>query len=158
MTSKATSRSLLTVLDAEHPEWRPLLVVIKEALREAERPQWARLVPALEHPGRGGRPLLDGAVITVGPRLVGRWVRRILGIAAAAGTEVKPLARAVAAGWVDPLALFPGAGAPKRHRFPQLAHPRTGQPGPPSGTGASIAQPRLPYYRAARRPPRPTGP
>ncbi len=42
MTSKATSRSLLTVLDAEHPEWRPLLLVIKEALREAERPQWTR--------------------------------------------------------------------------------------------------------------------
>src|SRR5256885_17247841 len=117
MAPEATSRSLLTVLDAEHPEWRPLLVVIKEALREAERPQWARLVPALEHPGRGGRPLLDGAVITVGLRLVGRWVRRILGIAAAAGTEVKPLDRAVAAGRVDPLNLLPRVGALNVYRL-----------------------------------------
>src|SRR5206468_337214 len=84
MAPEATGRSLLAVLDAEHPEWRPLLRVIKEALREAERPQWARLVPALEHPGRRGRPLLDGAVINVAPRLVGRWVRHILGIAVGA--------------------------------------------------------------------------
>src|SRR5438093_709429 len=55
MASETTSESLLTVLDAEHPEWRPLLLVIKEALRETERPQWPRFVPALEHPGRGGR-------------------------------------------------------------------------------------------------------
>src|SRR3989449_7172121 len=118
MASQSTSESLLTVLASEHREWRPLLLVIKEALRETERPQWARLVPALEHPGRGGRPLLDGAVITVGPRLVGRWVRRILGIAAAAGTEVKPLARAVAAGWVDPLAPLDSAGSPHGDRLP----------------------------------------
>src|SRR3989442_9519441 len=82
MASEVTGRSLLAVLDAEHPEWRPLLRVIKEALREAERPQWARLVPALEHSGRRGRPLLDGAVINIAPRLVGRWVRHILGTAA----------------------------------------------------------------------------
>src|SRR2546426_9880787 len=110
MTSKATSRSLLTVLDAEHPEWRPLLLVIKEALREAERPQWARLVPALEHPGRSGRPLLHGAVINVAPRLVGRWVRHILGIAAGAATD-ETIARAVATGWLDPLLLFETAAS-----------------------------------------------
>jgi len=98
MASETTSGSLLlTVLDAEHPEWRPLLAVIKEALREAERPQWARFVPTLEHSGRGGRPLLDGVVINATPRLVRRWVRHILGIATAAGTEVKPLVNAVVA-------------------------------------------------------------
>src|SRR5437867_12632102 len=101
MASETTSGSLLTVLDAEHPEWRPLLLVIKEALREAERPQWARFVPAREHCGRGGRPLLDGAVINAAPRLVRRWVRHVVGIAAAAGTEGGPLAWRMPAGWLD---------------------------------------------------------
>ncbi len=110
MAAETTNGSrLLTVLDAEHPEWRPLLAVIKEGLREAERTQWARFVPALEHSGRGGRPLLDGAVINVAPRLVERWVRHILGVATAAGTEVEPLARRVAEGWLDPLLLFESA-------------------------------------------------
>src|SRR2546428_9025448 len=149
MAPEATGRSLLAVLDAEHSEWRPLLRVIKEALREAERPQWARLVPALEHPGRGGRPLLDGAVITVGPRLVGRWVRRILGIAAAAGTEVKPLARAVAAGWLAPLALFESAGAPNARPLHQPSHPHTGYPGPPPGLRSMSPLPLVPTSRPA---------
>jgi FdhE protein len=121
MASETTSGSLLTALDAEHPEWRPLLAVIKEALREAERPQWARFVPALEHSGRGGRPLLDGAVINAAPRLVRRWVRHILGIATAAGTEVEPLARRVAEGWLDPLLLFESAVSQDVDRFPEVA-------------------------------------
>ena len=149
MAPEATGRSLLAVLDAEHPEWRPLLRVIKEALREAERPQWARLVPALEHPGRGGRPLLDGAVITVGHRLVGRWVRRILGIAAAAGTEVKPLARAVAAGWLDPLALFESAVSQNVDRFHELSHADTDYRGPLRGLASLIAMPMLQNCRRA---------
>src|SRR3989442_13212445 len=117
MASEVTGRSLLAVLDAEHPEWRPLLRVIKEALREAERPQWARLVPALEHSGRRGRPLLDGAVINIAPRLVGRWVRHILGTAARAGTEAEPLARRVAAGWAGPFFLFERRGGHDGHPF-----------------------------------------
>src|SRR5437899_540646 len=81
LASETTSGSLLTALDAEHPEWRPLLAVIKEALSEAERPQWARFVPALEHSARGGWPLLDGDVINIAPMLVGRWVRQYMVIA-----------------------------------------------------------------------------
>jgi FdhE protein len=122
MASETASGSLrLTVLRAEHPEWRPLLAVIEEALREAERPQWARFVPALEHPGPGGRPLLDGAVINVAPRLVGRWVRHILGVAASAGTEVEPLARRVRTGCVDTLLLFESAVSQDVDRFHEVA-------------------------------------
>src|SRR5437879_9640393 len=106
MASETTSGSLLTVRDAVPPAWLPRLAVIKEVLREAERPQWALFVPALEHSARGGWPLLDGAVINIAPRLVGRWVRHILGIATAAWTEVDPLARRIAAGGLDPLLLF----------------------------------------------------
>ena len=101
-----TERSLLTALGEEHPEWRPLLVLIEGALREVEDPQWARFVPALEPRERGVRPLLDGVVINVAPRSIGRWVRQVLSLAASAGTDVEPFGKAVAAGWLDPLLLF----------------------------------------------------
>ena len=149
MASETTSRSLLAVLDAEHPEWRPLLLVIKEALREAERPQWARLVPALEHSGRGGRPLLDGAVINVAPRLVGRWVRHILGIAAGAGTEVEPLSRAVPTGWPDPLLLFETAVSQDVDRFDELAGVEGDYGGLLRGLASLIAMPMLQSCRRA---------
>src|SRR5436309_6707069 len=99
MVSRVSGRSLLAKLDIEHPEWRPLLALIDAALREAERPDWARFVPTPGHPGRDGRPLLDGAVITVAPGLVGRWVRHLLALAAGGGMDVERLAKAVAAGW-----------------------------------------------------------
>src|SRR5262245_331668 len=121
MASETTSGSLLTVLDAEHPEWRPLLAVIKEALREAERPEWARFVPAPGHSGRGGRPLLDGAAIKAAPRLIRRWVHHILGIATAAGTEVAPLASRITEGWLDPLLLFESAVSQDVDRFHEVA-------------------------------------
>src|SRR3989442_14115589 len=143
MASEVTGRSLLAVLDAEHPEWRPLLRVIKEALREAERPQWARLVPALEHSGRRGRPLLDGAVINIAPRLVGRWVRHILGTAARAGTEAEPLARRVAAGWLDPLLLFESAVSQDVDRFHEVALVDRDYHGLLRGLASLIAMPRL---------------
>ena len=149
MASETTSESLLTVLDAEHPEWRPLLLVIKEALRETERPQWPRFVPALEHPGRGGRPLLDGAVINAAPRGVGRWVRHILGIATAAGTEVEPLARAIAAGWLDPLLLFENAVAQDVDRFHEVAMVDSDYHGLLRGLASLIAMPMLQSCRRA---------
>src|SRR2546428_9214359 len=136
MASETTSGSLLTVLDAEHPEWRPLLLVIKEALHEAERPQWARFVPAIEHSGRGGRPLLDGAVINAAPRLVRRWVRHILGIATAAGTEVESLARRITAGCLDPVFLFQKSGVPYVRPLHQGAPPVEGQSRPLLGIAA----------------------
>lgn len=143
------SRSVLTTLDAEHPEWRPLLAVIDETLRETERPQWTRLVPALEHPGRGGRPLLDGAVINVAPRPVGRWVRHILAIAAAAGTEVEPLARAATAGWLDPLFLFETAVSRDVHRLDELARAQRDERGVLRGLAPLIAMPMLQACRKA---------
>lgn len=106
MVPRASDRSLLAALDREHPEWRPLLVLVEEGLREAERPQWARVVPTLEHQGGGGRPLLDGTVLSVPPGLFGPWVNHVLARVTAAGTEAEPFVRAVAAGWLDPLSLF----------------------------------------------------
>src|SRR5437660_11683141 len=144
-----TSGSLLTVLDAEHPEWRPLLAGIKEALREAERPQWARFVPALEHSARGGWPLLDGAVINIAPRLVGRWVRHILGIATAAWTEVDPLARRIAAGGLEPLLLFESAVSQDVDRFHEVALVEKDYHGLLRGLASLIAMPMLQNCRRA---------
>ena len=149
MASETTSGSLLTVLETEHPEWRPLLAVIKEALREAERPQWARFVPALEHSARGGWPLLDGAVINVAPRLVGRWVRHILGIATAAWTEVDPLARRIAAGGLDPLLLFESAVSQDVERFREVALVDRDDHGLLRGLASLIAMPMLQNCRRA---------
>ena len=78
-------------------------------MREAQRPRWTRIVPALGHSGSGGRPLLDGVVISVAPGVIGRWVLRMLRRAAAAGMDVRPLAPGVAAQRIDPLALFAAA-------------------------------------------------
>ena len=149
MAFETTSGSLLTVLDAEHPEWRPLLLLIKEALREAERPKWARFVPTLEHSGRGGRPLLDGAVINAAPRLVRRWVRHILGIATAAGTEVEPLSRRVAEGWLDPLLLFESAVSQDVDRFHEVALVEKDYHGLLRGLAPLIAMPLLQSCRRA---------
>lgn len=149
MAAETTSSSLLTVLDAEHPEWRPLLLLLKEALREAERPQWARFVPALAPPGRSDRPLLDGAVINVAPRLVGRWVRHILGVAAAAGTEVEPIARRITTGRFDPLLFFESAVAQDVDRFHEVALVDRDDHGLLRGLASLIAMPMLQSCRRA---------
>ena len=149
MASEATSQSLLSVLDGEHPEWRPLLAVIKEALRETEHPHWARFVAALEHSGGGGRPLLDGAVINVASKLVGRWVRHILGVAADTGTGMEPLARAVAAGRLDALSLFETAMSQDVDRFDELARVEGAYRDPLQGLASLIAMPMLQSCRRA---------
>jgi Protein involved in formate dehydrogenase formation len=113
-TSESSARSLLAALNVEHPEWAPLLAVVDQALREAERPAWARFVPALRHPGDCGRPLLDGAVVTVAPSVVGRWVRRLLEVAAAGDSNVEALTT------MDPLVLFEIALSQDVHRFGEL--------------------------------------
>src|SRR4051812_14700062 len=71
---------LLSVLDSQHPEWRPLLAAIDEAGVEAERPSWVDSVPAVQSLGRGDRPLLDGAVIELAPHTVARWISRVLSV------------------------------------------------------------------------------
>jgi FdhE protein len=149
MIPAASSQALLTALDLEHPEWRPLLAVVEEAMREAQRSRWARVVSALGHSGNDGRPLLDGAVITVIPGVVGRWVRRILRIAAAAGTEVRPLATAVAARRIHALVLFETAVAQDGPRLDDLARAHGDDHGVLRGLAPLIAWPMLQACRRA---------
>ena len=143
MASQVVGRSLLAALDVEHPEWRPLLVLIEAAQREAERPHWARFVPAPGHQGREGRPLLDGAVISVAPKLIERWVRHILALAASAGTEVEPLVNAVAAGRLDPSLLFETAVSQDVDRFHEIARVERDYRGVLRGLASLIAMPML---------------
>ncbi len=149
MVSGPSGRSLLTALDVEHPEWRPLLAVIEEALREAEHKQWTGCVPALEHPGREGRPLLDGAVMIVAPKLVGRWIRRILAMAAAGGTEVGTLPGAITAGSMDPLVLLETAVSQDVDRLDELARLGKDDRGVLRGLASLIAMPMLQACRRA---------
>ena len=120
MFPEASSRALLTVLSAEHAEWRPLLALIEEALPEIARPAWAQSVPALERSGPGPEPLLSGAVVNVAPRLVERWIRRLMAIAAA-GAREEPFIAAVTAGRLDTLALFEAAVSQDVDRLDDLA-------------------------------------
>lgn len=149
MASHVSDRSLLAALDVEHPEWRPLLVLIEAALSEAERPHWARFVPALGHQGREGRPLLDGAVISVAPKRIERWVRHILALAAAAGTEVEPLVKAVAAGRLAPSLLFETAVSRDVDRFHEIARVERDYGGVLQGLASLIAMPMLQTCRRA---------
>jgi FdhE protein len=148
MVHEVSSRSLLTALDVEHPEWRPLLAVIVETLREAQRPQWTGFVPALKHAGQGGRPLLDGAVISVAPRVVGRWIRQLLTAAAAAGTEVGPLVKALTTRRVDPLLVFEAVLSQDVQRLDELARAVKDDRGVVQGLAPLIAGPML---QACRR-------
>jgi FdhE protein len=143
MVPQVSGPSRLDALRVEHPEWRPLLVLIEAALREAESPHWARFVPVAVHQADDGRPLLDGAVISVAPKLVDGWVRHILALAAAAGTEVEPLANAVAAGRLDPSLLFEAAVSQDIDRFHEIARVERDYRGVLRGLASLIAMPML---------------
>jgi FdhE protein len=120
MNPAESGQALLTALGDEHAEWRPLLALIEQALREVERPVWAAAVPTLEHYDPGPEPLLSGAVIHIAPRLVGRWVRRVM-VTAAAGAPEEPFVKAVTAGRLDPLPLFEAAVSRDVDRLHDLA-------------------------------------
>jgi len=139
----------LATLHAEHPQWQPLLVLIEAALGEAERPYWARFVPVPGHQAHDGRPLLDGAIVSVAPRLIGRWVRHLVSLAVAAGTEVEPLADALAAGRLDPSLLFEAAMSHDVDRFDEIARVETDYRGLLQGLASLIAMPLLQACRRA---------
>ena len=65
MAGEKSGGALLSTLDAEHAEWRPLLSLVEAAVREMERPVWSESVPAREHSAAIGEPLLSGAIIQI---------------------------------------------------------------------------------------------
>jgi len=68
VTATRSGEDLLTALRLAHDEWRPLLALVEEALREVERPEWREAVPAPARRDLDSAPLLSGAVIALGRR------------------------------------------------------------------------------------------
>ena len=104
MTATRSGEDLLTALRLAHDEWRPLLALVEEALREVERPEWREAVPAPVHRDPETEPLLSGAVIALARRPIERWVRRVLVTAADVG-----FVAAATMQRVDPMALLQAA-------------------------------------------------
>jgi FdhE protein len=108
MISTKPGPDLLTGLRIAHPEWRPLLALIEEALWEVERPEWRDSVPSTPSPRPDPEPLLSRAVLAVASNPIERWVRRVLVAAAGVGTEA-PFVDAATASRIDPRSLFQAA-------------------------------------------------
>jgi hypothetical protein len=68
MPRETPGGALVSKLDAEHAECRPLLSLVEAALGEMERPVWSESVPALEHSADLGQPLLSGTALERGYR------------------------------------------------------------------------------------------
>jgi FdhE protein len=143
--------ALLSTLDAEHAEWRPLLSLVEAALAETERPVWAESVPAPQHSAAHGQPLLSGAIIRIAPGPVRRWVHRTMTIAGA-GASATPFVDALAAGRLDPLALFEAAVAEDLDRLDDLARAAGDDHGVLRVMGPIVAMPMLHACRQAWTP------
>jgi FdhE protein len=143
--------ALLSTLDAEHAEWRPLLSLVEAALGEMERPVWSESVPAREHSAALGQPLLSGVVIQIAPDPVRRWIHRAMTIAGA-GASAIPFVDALAAGRLDPLALFEAAVAGDPDRLEDLARAAGDDRGVLKVVAPIVAMPMLHACRRAWTP------
>jgi FdhE protein len=83
----------VAALKRQRPEWSPWLSVVEEALQESSIARWERTVPAFA-PSES-KPLLSGATIVVEESEIDRLLRRLIGIAAHAGTPAMATLRNV---------------------------------------------------------------
>ena len=148
MAGEKSGGALLSTLDAEHAEWRPLFSLVEAALREMERPVWSESVPAREHSAAIGEPLLSGAIIQIAPDAVRRWVHRAMTIASAGASAIS-LVDALAAERLDPLALFEAAVAEDPDRLDDLARAAGDDRGVLRVVGPIVAMPMLHACRQA---------
>jgi FdhE protein len=148
MIATQSGEDLLTALRIAHPEWRPLLALVEEALWEVERPEWRNSVPAIAHPDPGAEPLLSGAAITLARRPIERWVRRVMVTAAGAGPE-PPFLDAKTARRIDPLSLLQAAAAQDNGHLDDLARSVGDTRGVIKGLAPLIAMPLLQACRRA---------
>jgi FdhE protein len=148
MITAQSGEDLLTALRIAHPEWRPLLALVEEALCEVERPEWRDAVPAIAHPDPELEPLLSGAVITLTLRPIERWVRRVMVTAAGVGPE-GPFSDTATVGQIDPLSLFQAAVAQDGERLDGIARCVGDTRGILKGLAPLIAMPLLQACRLA---------
>jgi len=151
MAREKSGGALLSTLDAEHAEWRPLLSLVEAALGEMERPVWSESVPAREHAAAIGEPLVSGAIIQIAPDPVHRWVHRAMAIASA-GASAIPFAEALVTGRLDPLALFEAAVAEDPDRLDDLGRAAGDGRGVLRLVGPIVAMPMLHACRRAWSP------
>ena len=142
MASEKHDAALLSVLGAEHAEWRPLLSLVEGALDEMERPVWAASVPAPGHSAAPGEPLLSGAIIRIDSGRVRRWVYRAMTIAGA-GASAMPFIDALATGRLDPLVFFKAAVAQDADHLDDLARVSGDDRGVLRVVGPIVAMPML---------------
>jgi len=151
MARERSGGALLSTLDAEHAEWRPLLSLVEAALGEMKRPVWSESVPAREHSAALGQPLLSGVIIQIAPDPVRRWIHRAMTIAGA-GASAIPFVDALAAGRLDPLALFEAAVAGDPDRLEDLARAAGDDRGVLKVVAPILAMPMLHACRRAWTP------
>jgi len=148
MITAQSGEDLLTALRIAHHEWRPLLALVEEALREVERPEWRDAVPAIAHPDSGPEPLLSRVVITLARRPIERWVRRV--IATAAGVApATPFADAASAERIDRVSFFQAAVAQDVEHLDGIARGVGDTRGILKGLAPLIAMPLLQACRRA---------
>src|SRR5262245_23101234 len=143
LMSRGATQSLLATLSLERPEWRPLIALIEQALSEMARTPWTAWVPRRPECDGDEQPLLDGAVITVAPGAIDRWIRRMLKRASEAGTEVDPLVIALESGELDPVLFFETAVSQDVDRLDELARAHDDDRGVLRALAPLIAMPML---------------
>jgi FdhE protein len=151
MAREKSGGALLSTLDAEHAEWRPLLALVEAALGEMERPVWSESVPAREHSAALSQSHLSGVTIQIAPDPVRRWVHRAMTIAGA-GASAIPFVDALAAGRLDPMALFEAAVAGDPDRLEDVARAAGDDRGVLKVVGPILAMPMLHACRRAWTP------
>jgi FdhE protein len=148
MMAARPAEDLLTALRLAHPEWRPLLALVEEALWEIERPEWRESVPVIAASDPGVEPRLSGAVFTLARRPIDRWVRRVLVTAAGAGPE-PPFVDAATMRRIDPSRLFQAAVAHDVDRLDEIARGVGDTRGVLRGLAPVITMPLLQACRRA---------
>jgi FdhE protein len=111
LTLSTGARRQIDALTQAQPETGPWLAVLEATLAEAAAPVWDACAAAttLQQEFAPGTPLLAGAHIPVDPHRVDRWVRRLLALAGAAGSDAIPLRAAASTDALDAVALLEAA-------------------------------------------------
>lgn len=117
MIQRQASVPLVSELFDQHPEWSPYLALVRLARAEAKTRAWDDAVPP---PGSWppGQPMLAGATIRIPRRVVERWVRDAVRVAADHSAAARPLVEAIETGRLNTGRVFEAAvaGTPEHLR------------------------------------------
>jgi FdhE protein len=115
------SSPALETLGRSHPEWAQWLAPLRLTLVHAADRAYDAAVPAAPPLAPPGAPLLDGAVLTLDPRVADRHVRALLRAAAAPATLAVSLAGVARSSALDAIALLDAAVPVDSARLTALA-------------------------------------